>query len=310
MTEHLPVMLDECIQGLGIKKDGKYIDCTFGRGGHSRCILAALGDKGGLLALDRDPMAIGSSNAQQLLSDHRFSLRHQGFSLLEQVVSEQGWGGQVDGILLDLGMSSPQLDDSSRGFSFMRDGPLDMRMDTSVGISAADWLAVVDEKTLTSVLRGYGEERFARRIATAIIKERAIEPLRTTRQLANLIETAIPIREKHKHPATRSFQAIRIEINQELEQLKDVLQQSIGVLRPGGVLMVISFHSLEDRIVKRFIRDQSRGKYMPLSRRFIEDESRKIVFKKMGKAIKASDIEVRRNPRSRSAVLRMAERLG
>jgi len=310
VTEHLPVMLDECIQGLGVKKDGKYVDCTFGRGGHSRCILAALGDKGGLLALDRDPMAIGSNDAQQMLLDHRFSLRHQGFSLLEQVVSEQGWSGQVDGILLDLGMSSPQLDDSSRGFSFMRDGPLDMRMDTSVGISAADWLAVVDEKTLISVLRGYGEERFARRIATAIIKERAIEPLRTTRQLANLIETVIPVREKHKHPATRSFQAIRIEINQELEQLKDVLQQSIGVLRPGGVLMVISFHSLEDRIVKRFIRDQSRGKYMPLSRRFVEDENQQIVFKKMGKAIKASDVEVRRNPRSRSAVLRMAERLG
>jgi len=310
VAEHLPVMLEECIQGLNIKKDGKYLDCTFGRGGHSQRILAALGDNGGLLALDRDPMAIASENAQQLLLDHRFSLHHQGFSLLEQSVSVQGWERQVDGMLLDLGMSSPQLDDSSRGFSFMRDGPLDMRMDTSVGISAAEWLAVVDEKTLISVLRGYGEERFARRIATAIIKERSVEPLQTTRQLANLIETAIPVREKHKHPATRSFQAIRIEINQELEQLKQVLQQSIDVLKPGGILMVISFHSLEDRIVKRFIRDQSRGKYMPLSRRLLEVDSSQIAFKKVSKAIKASDEEVMRNPRSRSAVLRMAERLG
>ncbi|MEO1895043.1 MAG: 16S rRNA (cytosine(1402)-N(4))-methyltransferase RsmH, partial [Methylococcales bacterium] len=220
MDGHLPVMLKECIQGLNIKKDGKYLDCTFGRGGHSKHILAELGEKGSLLALDRDPMAIASDNAKQLLLDRRFRLQHQSFSLLGESVSSQGWDGQVDGILLDLGVSSPQLDDSSRGFSFMRDGPLDMRMDTSSGVSAAQWLASVDEYTLISVLRHYGEERFARRIAVAVLKERDIEPLQTTQQLVRLIETAIPVREKHKHPATRSFQAIRIEINQELEQLK------------------------------------------------------------------------------------------
>jgi 16S rRNA (cytosine1402-N4)-methyltransferase len=310
MDGHLPVMLKECIQGLNIKKDGKYLDCTFGRGGHSKHILAELGEKGGLLALDRDPMAITSDNAQQLLLDRRFRLQHQSFSLLGESVSSQGWDGQVDGILLDLGVSSPQLDDSSRGFSFMRDGPLDMRMDTSAGVSAAQWLASVDEHTLISVLRHYGEERFARRIAVAVIKERDIEPLQTTRQLARLIETAIPVKEKHKHPATRSFQAIRIEINQELEQLKQALEQSINALSPGGVLVVMSFHSLEDRIVKRFIRDQSRGKYAPFSRRLLENDGSQITFKKVGKAIKASEDEVKHNPRSRSAVLRLAERLG
>jgi len=310
MDGHLPVMLKECIQGLNIKKDGKYLDCTFGRGGHSKHILAELGEKGSLLALDRDPMAITSDNAQQLLLDRRFRLQHQSFSLLGESVSDRGWDGQVDGILLDLGVSSPQLDDSSRGFSFMRDGPLDMRMDTSAGVSAAQWLASVDEHTLISVLRHYGEERFARRIAVAVIKERDIEPLQTTRQLARLIEAAIPVKEKHKHPATRSFQAIRIEINQELEQLKQALQQSINALSPGGVLVVMSFHSLEDRIVKRFIRDQSRGKYTPFSRRLLENEGSQINFKKVGKAIKASEDEVKHNPRSRSAVLRLAERLG
>lgn len=310
MDEHLPVMLKECIQGLNIKKDGKYLDCTFGRGGHSKHILAELGEKGSLLALDRDPMAIASDNAKQLGLDRRFRLQHQSFSLLGESVSNQGWEGQVDGILLDLGVSSPQLDDSSRGFSFMRDGPLDMRMDTSAGVSAAQWLASVDEYTLISVLRHYGEERFARRIAVAVLKERAIEPLQTTGQLVRLIETAIPVREKHKHPATRSFQAIRIEINQELEQLKQALQQSINALSPGGILVVMSFHSLEDRIVKRFIRDQSRGKYTPLSRRLVENDGSEITFKKLGKAIKASEDEVKHNPRSRSAVLRLAERLG
>ena len=310
MDEHLPVMLKECIQGLNIKKDGKYLDCTFGRGGHSKHILAELGEKGSLLALDRDPMAIASDNAKQLGLDRRFRLQHQSFSLLGESVSNQGWEGQVDGILLDLGVSSPQLDDSSRGFSFMRDGPLDMRMDTSAGVSAAQWLASVDEYTLISVLRHYGEERFARRIAVAVLKERAIEPLQTTGQLVRLIETAIPVREKHKHPATRSFQAIRIEINQELEQLKQALQQSINALSPGGILVVMSFHSLEDRVVKRFIRDQSRGKYTPLSRRLVENDGSEITFKKLGKAIKASEDEVKHNPRSRSAVLRLAERLG
>jgi len=310
MDGHLPVMLKECIQGLNIKKDGKYLDCTFGRGGHSKHILAELGEKGSLLALDRDPMAIASDNAKQLLLDRRFRLQHQSFSLLGESVSSQGWDGQVDGILLDLGVSSPQLDDSSRGFSFMRDGPLDMRMDTSSGVSAAQWLASVDEYTLISVLRHYGEERFARRIAVAVLKERDIEPLQTTQQLVRLIETAIPVREKHKHPATRSFQAIRIEINQELEQLKQALQQSINVLSPGGILVVMSFHSLEDRIVKRFIRDQSRGKYTPLSRRLLENDGSQITFKKVGKAIKASEDEVKQKPRSRSAVLRLAERLG
>ena len=248
---------------MAIKKDGIYLDCTFGRGGHSQGILNLLGQDGQLLAFDRDSDAINSDYAQAMLTDQRFKLKHSCFSELESIVKNANLAGKVDGILLDLGVSSPQLDNPERGFSFLRDGPLDMRMDGNAGVSAEQWLASVDEKDLVKVLFDYGEERFARRIARAIVEKRAQSPITTTRQLAELIEDAVPVREKHKHPATRTFQAIRIEINRELDELKAVLQQSARVLRPGGRLVVISFHSLEDRIVKRFIRDESGAKYNP-----------------------------------------------
>ncbi|MEI6270693.1 MAG: 16S rRNA (cytosine(1402)-N(4))-methyltransferase RsmH, partial [Methylococcaceae bacterium] len=261
--EHLPVMYAEALQQLAIKKDGIYLDCTFGRGGHSQGILNLLGPTGQLLAFDRDSDAINSDYAQAMLADDRFKLKHSCFSQLENIVESAGLAGKIDGILLDLGVSSPQLDNPERGFSFLRDGPLDMRMDGSTGVSAEQWLASVDEKDLIKVLFEYGEEKFARRIARAIVEQRVQAPITTTRQLALLIEDAVSVREKHKHPATRTFQAIRIEINGELDELKVVLEQSVRVLKSEGRLVVISFHSLEDRIVKRFIRNESGAKYNP-----------------------------------------------
>ena len=307
--EHLPVMYAEALQQLAIKKDGIYLDCTFGRGGHSQGILNLLGQDGQLLAFDRDSDAINSDYAQAMLTDERFKLKHSCFSELESIVKRANLAGKVDGILLDLGVSSPQLDNPERGFSFLRDGPLDMRMDGNAGVSAAQWLASVDEKELVKVLFDYGEERFARRIARAIVEIRAESPITTTRQLAELIEDAVPVREKHKHPATRTFQAIRIEINRELDELKACLQQSARVLRPGGRLVVISFHSLEDRIVKRFIRDESGAKYNPGKLPIKEVDIAKGILKRMGKALKASEQEISQNPRARSAIMRVAERV-
>ena len=307
--EHLPVMFAEALQQLDIKKDGVYLDCTFGRGGHSQGILNLLGSSGRLLAFDRDLDAIDSDYAQTMLKDERFKLKHSCFSELENIVESEGLAGKVDGILVDLGVSSPQLDNPERGFSFLRDGPLDMRMDGNAGISAEQWLASVEEQVLVKVLFEYGEERFARRIAHAIVEKRAESPITTTRQLAELIEDVVPVREKHKHPATRSFQAIRIEINRELDELKDVLQQSARVLKPGGRLVVISFHSLEDRIVKRFIRDESGAKYNPGKLPIKEVDIAKGILKKIGKALKAGKSEISRNPRARSAVMRVAERV-
>ena len=307
--EHLPVMYAEALQQLAIKKDGIYLDCTFGRGGHSQGILNLLGQYGQLLAFDRDSDAINSDYAQAMLTDERFKLKHSCFSELESIVKRANLAGKVDGILLDLGVSSPQLDNPERGFSFLRDGPLDMRMDGNAGVSAAQWLASVDEKELVKVLFDYGEERFARRIARAIVEIRAESPITTTRQLAELIEDAVPVREKHKHPATRTFQAIRIEINRELDELKACLQQSARVLRPGGRLVVISFHSLEDRIVKRFIRDESGAKYHPGKLPIKEVDIAKGILKRMGKALKASEQEISQNPRARSAIMRVAERV-
>jgi len=228
---------------------------------------------------------------------------------LESVVAGEGLVGQIDGILLDLGVSSPQLDDPQRGFSFMQNGPLDMRMDSSSDMTAAKWLSKVDEKELVRVLFEYGEERFARRIANAIVETRAEKPLTTTRELVKLIEDVIPKREKHKHPATRSFQAIRIEVNKELDELKDVLQQSIRVLKQGGRLVVISFHSLEDRIVKQFIRHESGAKYDPGKFPIKEADIAKGVLVKRGKPLKADKFEIEQNPRSRSAIMRVAERV-
>ncbi|MCK5828704.1 MAG: 16S rRNA (cytosine(1402)-N(4))-methyltransferase RsmH [Methylococcales bacterium] len=307
--EHLSVLFKESIQELNIQPDGHYIDCTFGRGGHSQGILAKLSEKGRLLAFDRDIDAVNSSLAKAMSKDSRFNLHHGCFSDLEEVVTQFGWQGKVDGVLMDLGVSSPQLDDSSRGFSFLRNGPLDMRMDTSKGISAAKWLTQVDEKLLVTVLFEYGEERFARQIAKAIIEKRQSYQINTTHDLARLIEEVIPKREKNKHPATRSFQAIRIEINNELEEIKTGLQQSVNVLSPKGRLVVISFHSLEDRIVKRFIRNESGRKFNPGKLPIKEVDIEQGVLIKMGKPIKASKLELQKNPRARSAVMRVAERV-
>jgi 16S rRNA (cytosine1402-N4)-methyltransferase len=307
--EHLPVMFAEALQQLAIKKDGIYLDCTFGRGGHSQGILNLLAKQGRLLAFDRDWDAINSAYAKAMQEDKRFSLIHGCFSELENTLANQDLLGKIDGILIDLGVSSPQLDNPDRGFSFLRDGPLDMRMDGLAGVSAEQWLASVDEKELVKVLFDYGEEKFARRIAKAIVETRAITPISTTRQLADLIAQTVPMREKHKHPATRTFQAIRIEINRELDELKDVLQQSVRVLKPEGRLVVISFHSLEDRIVKRFIKDESGAKYNPSRLPIKEVDMAKGLLKRVGKALTAELQEVDENPRSRSAVMRVAERL-
>jgi len=308
-VEHLPVMFAEALQQLVIKKDGVYLDCTFGRGGHSQGILNQLGENGRLLAFDRDWDAINSEYAHALRQDKRFTLKHCCFSELETTVASEGLLGKIDGILIDLGVSSPQLDNPDRGFSFLRDGPLDMRMDGLAGVSAEQWLASVDEKQLVNVLFEYGEEKFARRIAKAVVETRVDTPITTTRQLAQLCENAIPLREKHKHPATRTFQAIRIEINRELHELKDVLQQATHVLKAEGRLVVISFHSLEDRIVKRFIKDESGAKYNPSRLPIKEADMPKGLLKKIGKALTADQQEVAQNPRSRSAVMRVAERV-
>ncbi len=307
--EHLPVLCSEVLQQLAIKEDGFYIDCTFGRGGHSQRILDQLGSSGQLLALDQDIDAINSENAQTLRKDKRFTLLHNRFSGLESIATTRGLVGKVDGILIDLGVSSPQLDNPLRGFSFMREGPLDMRMDSNSGISAEQWLASVDEKTLIKVLFEYGEERFARRIARAIVEKRSELSINSTRQLAELIENAVPVKDKYKHAATRSFQAIRIEVNKELSELKEVLLQSARLLKPQGRLVVISFHSLEDRIVKRFIRDEAGAKYDPGKLPIKEADITKGVLRKVGKAIKPGNQEIVQNPRARSAVLRVAERV-
>jgi 16S rRNA (cytosine1402-N4)-methyltransferase len=308
-VEHLPVMVAEALQQLAIKKSGIYLDCTFGRGGHSQGILNLLGQNGQLLAFDRDSDAINSDYAQAMLTDERFKLKHSCFSELESIVEGANLTGKVDGILLDLGVSSPQLDNPERGFSFLRDGPLDMRMDGNSGVSAEQWLTSVDEKDLVKVLFDYGEEKFARRIARSIVEKRAQSPITTTKQLSDLIGDAVPVREKHKHPATRTFQAIRIEINRELVELSAVLQQAARVLRPGGRLVVISFHSLEDRIVKRFIRDESGSKYNPGKLPIKEVDIAKGFLKRMGKALKAGKQEISQNPRARSAIMRVAERI-
>jgi 16S rRNA (cytosine1402-N4)-methyltransferase len=306
---HLSVMLEEALHHLAIKPDGVYIDGTFGRGGHSQCILEALREDGRLIAFDRDEIAINCRHAQKLSQDSRFQLIHAPFSKMEKVVTELGLNRRIDGILLDLGVSSPQLDDETRGFSFMNDGALDMRMDCSQGLSAAQWLLQIDEKTLVQILFDYGEERFARRIANAIVTTRITQPIETTRQLAKLIEDTIPFREKHKHPATRSFQAIRIAVNNELGELESVLKQATKLLNSNGRLVVISFHSLEDRIVKRFMRDESGVKRNVGKLPIKEIDIEKGVLNVLSKAIKPSSDEITRNSRSRSAVLRVAERV-
>lgn len=309
MAAHQAVLYREALQNLNIHADGTYIDCTFGRGGHSSGILAQLGERGKLLALDRDLDAINSESAKQLLQDRRFNLYHGSFAELSGIVNQAGIDGKANGILMDLGVSSPQLDTAERGFSFLREGPLDMRMDTSRGMSAEEYLAIAEEKELARILFEYGEERFARQIAHVIVQQRRLKPLRTTLQLSKLIEESVPFRDKHKHPATRTFQALRIEINQELEQIKTVLQQAIHVLSPGGRLVVISFHSLEDRIVKRFIRDESGRKFNPGKLPIKEQDIARGQLIKVGKSIRAGQDELKGNPRARSAIMRVAEKI-
>ncbi len=305
--DHVPVLFNEALKALNILPSGIYMDGTFGRGGHSGAILEQLDSDGRLLGIDKDPQAV--AHAKEVFGDDkRFSIMHGSFAMLEQLAQQSGVAGKVDGLLLDLGVSSPQLDDPERGFSFLRDGPLDMRMDTSSGISAADWLATAEGRDIAQVLKDYGDERFAKRIARAIVEERQEQSITTTGQLAALIERVSPTREREKHPATRSFQAIRIYINRELEDLRQCLEQSLDVLVPGGRLAVVSFHSLEDRIVKRFIRDCERGDDFPADLP-VTQEQLKPKLKSVGKAIYPSDEEIASNPRARSAVLRVAERM-
>ncbi|WGS85866.1 16S rRNA (cytosine(1402)-N(4))-methyltransferase RsmH [Methylomonas sp. MED-D] len=308
MSGHQTVLYEEALRELRIKPNGVYLDCTFGRGGHSRGILTRLGESGRLLATDRDYDAIVSATADELKADPRFSLHHACFSELAAVAEQSGCHGKLDGILMDLGVSSPQLDKAERGFSFLRDGPLDMRMDSQRGPTAAEYLAKVEESELARIFFEYGEERYSRRIAKAIVTQRQSHPLTTTAQLAKLIEDNVPFRDKHKHPATRCFQAIRIEINQELEQLRTALRLALEALAPEGRLVVISFHSLEDRIVKNFIRDEAGAKHdpgkLPVRERDIEQGR----LRKIGKAIRAQYDELQANARARSAVMRVAEK--
>ena len=304
---HVPVLLGPVLEGLNIKANGCYVDGTFGRGGHSSAILERLTADGRLIAIDRDPQAIASA-PEALLADPRFELIRGECAQLEKFIDERGLLGGVDGVLLDLGVSSPQVDEAGRGFSFLRDGPLDMRMDPGAGISAADWLARVDEKELKRVLKTYGEERNAARIARAIVSARDEAPIRRTGQLAKVIADAAPSHGERIHPATRSFQAIRIVINDELEQLRAVLGQIVNVLRRGGRLCIISFHSLEDRLVKRFIRDASREPEQYRGMPSVPPEHRP-KMKPIGKLIEATAEEIAANRRARSARLRVAERL-
>jgi 16S rRNA (cytosine1402-N4)-methyltransferase len=304
---HTTVLLDEAVNALNIKADGVYIDGTFGRGGHSRLILSRLGEQGRLFAIDRDPQAIAAAAA---INDPRFTIIHGPFSALAEHVDARDLTGKVDGILLDLGVSSPQLDDAERGFSFMRDGPLDMRMDPTRGLSAAEWLLQAEENDIAFVLKTYGEERFAKRIARAIVERNRLQPMTRTKELAEVIAAATPIKDKFKHPATRSFQAIRIWVNSELEEIEQALKGSLSALAPGGRLSIISFHSLEDRLVKRFMREQSRGPQVPAGLPMTEAQLQKLggrQLKALGKMM-PGEAEVAENPRARSSVLRIAER--
>lgn len=305
-AQHITVLLNEAVAALVTDTSGFYVDGTFGRGGHSALILQHLATDGRLLAIDKDLAAIEA--ATRFGGDSRFAIAHGSFAELAQLVTERGMAGKVTGVLLDLGVSSPQLDEAERGFSFMQDGPLDMRMDQTRGQSAADWVNTASEDDIVWVFKEYGEERFAKRMARAIIAERQKSPFTRTKHLAEVIKEANPAWEKGKHPATRAFQAIRIQVNNELTDLDQVLEQALSVLAPGGRLVVISFHSLEDRAVKRFIRRQELGDPVPKGLPVRDDQLNKRM-RSIGKAIKASDEEVNANVRSRSAVMRVAEKL-
>ncbi len=305
--QHRTVLLEEAVDALDIageRAGGRYVDGTFGRGGHSRRILERLNAVGSLLAFDKDPQAIATAQA---IADQRFAVVHGSFAGMRDALVQRGVA-QVDGVLLDLGISSPQVDDATRGFSFRGDGPLDMRMDTTRGMSAAEWLAAEDERTIEKVIRDYGEERYAFQIAKAIVARRAVEPISGTRQLAQIVAHAVKTREKGKDPATRTFQAIRIYINKELEELEIGLKQAFDLLAPKGRLVVISFHSLEDRIVKQFMAGKARlpqpDRRLPIRAVDLPQPELKLLAK-----IKPSEAEVAANPRARSAVMRVAQRL-
>ena len=301
---HVAVLAQEAIEALNIRSDGIYVDCTYGRGGHSRLILEKLGAGGRLIALDRDPEAV---QAGQALRDPRFVIVRSPFSRVREVLQELDVAG-VDGMLLDIGVSSPQIDDARRGFSFRSDAPLDMRMDPQHGLSAAEWLATAEESEIREVIRNHGEERFAKQIAAAIVEARTRGPVDTTRKLAALVADAVPTREPRQDPATRTFQALRIHVNQELEELSVVLPQCVALLGAGGRLVVISFHSLEDRIVKRFMRTQSQADALPARLPVRARDLPQPKMRLIGRAVRASDAETAANPRARSAVMRVAER--
>ena len=303
---HTPVLLEAAVDSLQVRQDGIYVDCTFGRGGHSREILARLGKRGCLIALDRDPAAIAAHGE---IDDERLQLVHERFSCLREVLRARGVP-QVNGVLLDLGVSSPQFDDAQRGFSFRFDAPLDMRMDPSRGATAAQWLAQADERELREVIRNYGEERFAKQIAGSIIAARARGPVLTTRELAGIVAKVVRKGAARQDPATRTFQALRIHVNQELEELTQVLPQCVAALAPAGRLVVISFHSLEDRIVKRFLREHSQPLQVPKRLPLRAAELPVPPLKLIGRARRPGADEIAANPRARSAVMRVAERRG
>ncbi len=302
---HVTVLLEEAVGALAIEAGGVYVDATFGRGGHSRRILAALNEKGRLVAVDRDPQAVAAGAA---IVDPRFLLVHRAFGELTEAAVEAGIE-RVDGVLFDVGVSSPQIDDGERGFSFRYDAPLDMRMDTTQGETAAEWLARAEIRDITEVIRNYGEERFAFQIAKKVVAARVEQPIVTTGQFAALVREAVRTREPGQDPATRSFQALRIHINQELRQLAVALPQALDLLKPGGRLVVISFHSLEDRIVKNFLREQSIADDLPKGLPLRADQLPKPKLRLVGKMQKPSAAEIARNPRARSAVMRVAEKL-
>ena len=302
---HVTVLLDEAVESLAIKSDGVYMDATFGRGGHSRKILSVLGESGRLVAVDRDLYAIAAGEA---LTDPRFQLVHRAFGEIGEAAAEAGVR-DVDGILFDVGVSSPQIDDGERGFSFRHNAPLDMRMDTTQGETAAEWLARAEIRDITEVIRNYGEERFAFQIAKKVVAARLEQPIVTTGQFASIVRSTVRTREPGQDPATRSFQALRIHINQELRQLEIALPQALELLKPGGRLVVISFHSLEDRIVKNFMRQQSVADDLPKGLPLRADQLPKPKLRLIGKMIKPSIEEVAANPRARSAVMRVAEKM-
>lgn len=307
MFEHTPVLLEEVLAALDVRNGGRYLDATFGRGGHTAAILQRAGSQGRVVAIDRDPQAIRAGR-ERFVTDERLTLVHGSFSRMAQVVQEMGMVGEFNGVLLDLGVSSPQLDDAARGFSFAQDGPLDMRMNNSTGFTAADWLAKAPEHEIARVIRDFGEERFAKRIARGIVQARREQPIARTLQLAGIIASAVPMREPGKHPATRSFQAIRIQVNQEFDEIEAALEGTLAALAPQGRACVISFHSLEDGIVKRFMQKYSQEDPvyagLPVVPAHAQPKLRRI-----GRAIHPSAAEAERNPRARSAIMRVAEKV-